>query len=104
MDERGSSGNPVDADVMLGGFFDHGGFGDAFCGPEDDVGASAVACDFCLGAQVFVDGFEERCAMRGVAAADAAQMAFVHSCGDELRESFLFERGGVAVSRATWPR
>ena len=36
--------------------------------------------------------------MRGVAAADVAQMAFVHSGCYELGEGFLFERGGVAIA------
>src|SRR5580700_8189274 len=36
--------------------------------------------------------------MRCVSAADAAQMALVHSGRDELRERFLFQRGGVAIA------
>ena len=92
------AGDAVDADSFRRGFGDDGGFGDALGGPEGDVSAGTVAGDFCAIAQIFVDGFEQRGAMRGVAAADAAQVAFVHAGGDEFGEGFLFERGGVAVA------
>src|ERR1700677_188291 len=90
------SGYTVDSYAARRRLFDDGLFGSATVEPEHDVDARAVAGHLHAIPQIFVNRFEQRGAARSVAAAEAAQVAFVHSRIDKFCEGLLFQRRGVA--------